>query len=1019
MDGTSTAAPHASGIVALLRSVSPTLSISRTAYVITSTAVPQGAEVPNNDSGWGRVDAFAAVSVLAHHGFIVGTVKDAESGLPVAGARVRADSHGDQQRGEARTDEEGAFELALSPATYDLTASAFGYQSATVFGISIVTGTTTSQNLSLMPLPRGSLRVEVSEASSGRPITASLSVLDTPHEMTIDTYTFELPEGTYTVRARRLGYRVVTTTTPVLAGEVSTATLLLPAGPSILLVDSGGWYYESQIGYFRQALDDTAYAYREWPIRHLPGDLPSPLDVTPYDILVWSAPRDAPGYIGASDVITRYLEGGGRLFLAGQDVGFWDGGGSGVHWSPYYRDYLKTRFVDDNASSRVLRAVEGDLFAGTTITIAGPGGADNQDYPDVVSVADPDAAAPILTYQGGGCGGVRVGTCLDYRVVYLPFGFEAISDRARRQDVMQRSLDWLIAPPPRAELELLPGSQLGIGAPGSLVTHTVRVRQLGWSEISDRVGLELDGGSWRTEMSHQSLTLAPCVSSTVMISVTVPITASTDLRDVVTLTARSSLSPTMAVSTSLVTKAPAPVLLVDDDRWYDQQMTYGHAAEDAGLAYDLWPGMLPIAGPHPPGPPLQTLELYPVVVWWTGYDWYAPLTAGEIGALEAYLEGGGRLFLSSQDFLYYHDDKPFSRDYLGVLTYTEDITPTQVGGVAENLVGEGLETWSLDFPTGYKNWSDGLTPAPGTGVPFRDQGQRAVALTHRADEHAALFLAFPFEALPAAKQSTVMERVVGWLSWMGLSTFEVDPRSVTAGDTVTYTIALRNDAATSVTASVTNTLPTELALDAQTLAGPATYDPVNGRLSWKGSVPPGDAVTSAYRATVLTGTTEAGPILNSARVRWDDHGIGFTRTARLRLDAPDLSESALDCVPPVSRPGGLIVCTLGVANTGSAVADPATALVRLPESLTPLSDSASAADGTLGWADDSGEWTGRVAPGEMVQVDLQLRAPPDPVPKTLYIVALIDDGFGGRWERPGWLEIHPWSAYLPWVMRDE
>jgi hypothetical protein len=151
---------------------------------------------------------------------------------------------------------------------------------------------------------------------------------------------------------------------------------------------SVGWYYESQAAYFREALDGLAYAFREWPIRHLPDDTPAGSDLAPYDIVIWSAPRDAPGYIGAGQAVADYLRDGGRLLLTGQDVGLWDGGGSWSSPQEYYTEYLKARFVADDTPTRVLNGVAQDIYAGATITIAGPGGANNQDYPDVVSVTD-------------------------------------------------------------------------------------------------------------------------------------------------------------------------------------------------------------------------------------------------------------------------------------------------------------------------------------------------------------------------------------------------------------------------------------------------------------------------------------------------------------------------------------------------------------------------------------------------------------------------------------------------------
>jgi len=1019
--GTSMAAPHVSGVAAMLRAVSPTVTITRAFHLITSTAVAIGAQVPNNDTGWGRVDAFAAVAALARPGFITGTVRstsDPESGTvhPIAGATVVATPHGDGSGGRDVAADDGTYQLALAPGIYDLTASAFGYQASTQWRIPVVTETTTVRNFALAPNLTGSLHVRVRDASSGRPVTATVAVLGTPYDAVTHTHTFHLPAGTYTVRAQRLSYRVVTATATVTTGETVAADLALPRSPSILVVDSGRWYYESQIAYFRQALDGLSYAYEELPIRDLRRDIPSASDLIPYDIVIWSAPRDAPGYIGAGEAVSGYLQEGGRLLLTGQDVGYWDGGGASYGYSPYYWNDLKVRFAADDAPTRVLAGEDGDIFSGEVITIAGPGGADNQDYPDVIAIGDTDAAVPVLRYQSDGCGGARVGTCLDYRAVYLSFGFEAINERDAGRSVMKDSLDWLVAPPPGAGLEVEPRSQLGIGTPGSQVTHTVRVRHVGQAGDPDQVDLRLHGASWPTRLSDPSLTLSPCTSTTVVISVTIPATATWDLRDAVSLTAHSLLSPTASVSARLETKTPAPILLVDDDRWYDQQPVYVEAMEDVRLTYDVWETSTD-EGRHGRGPTTETLLRYPVVVWWTGYDWYAPVTRDEQASLGAYLDGGGRLMLSSQDFLYYHYDERFARDHLGVLTYTEDITPTHVEGVPEHPVGAGLGFWPLDYPSGYRNWSDGVVPALDVGVGFRDQGQRGTALTRRGEKDATLFLSFPFEALPSEARSMVMRRAVGWLSWLGRSTFEAEPRSVNAGDTVTYTLALRNDGAEVVTASLSNTLPAGLQPGSRAWADAGIHDPEEDQLTWQGTIRPGQVVTFSYSAVVMTDTGAGGAIVNTAHIRLEDHEIGFDRSARVRVAAPDLSRSTFRCLPSIVPPGRVCTCALTLRNTGAGDADLATARVYPPGDFELDEDSSSASGGTAQWVGDSFGWSGPLMASSTATLTFQLELSPDPARRTLYGVALLEDGTGGSWERPTWLLVRPWSAYLPMIGR--
>jgi uncharacterized repeat protein (TIGR01451 family) len=958
------------------------------------------------------------VAALAHPGFITGTVTQAGSGTPIAGATVSAAPHGGGGGGTATTALNGDYELALAPSTYDLTVSAFGHASTIVWAVAVASDTTTVVDAALTPLPTGTVQGQVTDADTGQPVAATVTVLDTPRETTTHTYTFALPEGTYTIRARSLGHRVVTATAHVTAGLTTNVDFALPPALSILLVDSGAWYYDSQAAYFRQALDDLAYAYDEWPIHQLPGDAPQASDLEAYDVAVWTAPQDAPGYIGAQDAITGYLESGGRLFLSGQDVGFLDGSGL-VLFVPYYRDYLKAQFAQDSAGSWVLTGASEELFAGLTITIAGPGGADNQLYPDEIAVADPDAAAPVFFYEGSGCGGLRASTCLGYRVVYLSFGFEAINERQDRREVMDRALQWLAAAPPTDGLEITPRSQARVGPPGSTVTHTLRVRHLGEAGAADTFTLSLDGGSWPGELSASSLTLSPCTSATVIASVTVPASAAWDARDTMTVTARSTLSPTLSRTAIITTKAPAPVLLVDDDLFYEQRAKYEAALDAAGIHYDFWQTCPATGACVENTPPPETLRWYPVVVWWTGFDWYQPVRADQIPVLQTYLDAGGRLFLSSQDYLYYHHDAPFSRDYLGVLSYTESTLSTMARGMPENPVGSGLGPWELSYP--FQNLADGVEPTPGTTVPFRDQDWRGIGLARRDGNHATAFFAFPFEALPAGTRPAAMQQTVGWLSWLGSSTFQTSPpvAGIEGGQTLTYTAVLRNDGPEAISASFSNTLPASLTLIPSSLTGSATYSAPARRVSWAGPLAAGARVTVTYRATVITGLPALVPIANVARLGVEEQHVYFTRSAAVRVDAPDLSPSTLQCAPSLAKLSSVVTCTLAVANAGPGDAPTAVVTNVLPSGATLITPSLTLVGGGAVTAVPTHtlRWEGSLAAGDRVTVTYLLAMPTDLAALPAYDVAILEDRTGGTWERATWVLLEPRRLYFPLIFR--
>ncbi|MGQ9626233.1 MAG: hypothetical protein ACUVV0_04925 [Anaerolineae bacterium] len=119
--------------------------------------------------------------------------------------------------------------------------------------------------------------------------------------------------------------------------------------------------------------------------------------------------------------------------------------------------------------------------------------------------------------------------------------------------------------------------------------------------------------------------------------------------DTAVLEARPILSPTPVATATLKTKTPAPVLLIDDDRWYNVENHYKNALDENGIPYDYWE----VNDGWPwESPSLEILRRYPMLVWYTAYDWGETLADEEEGRLSNYLEGGGRLFFSGQDYLY-------------------------------------------------------------------------------------------------------------------------------------------------------------------------------------------------------------------------------------------------------------------------------------------------------------------------------------------------------------------------------
>lgn len=233
----------------------------------------------------------------------------------------------------------------------------------------------------------------------------------------------------------------------------------------ILLVADEAYDYTQ---YYTEALDNSGYSYDVWETWHRCNVGVETLNQYLDGIVIWATPNF--GYIGNSetwDNLSSYLDNGGRLFISGQDIGYYIGG------SWFYQDYLHAQYVQDNIGLYCLDGVPGDpITDGLYVCISGGDGANNQAWPseiDPISSAqtiftyDPEATVPLslaeeptmaaektapdkyrqqetagtTATESTGSGALRVDTGV-YRVVYFAFGFEAINSAADRATVMQR-----------------------------------------------------------------------------------------------------------------------------------------------------------------------------------------------------------------------------------------------------------------------------------------------------------------------------------------------------------------------------------------------------------------------------------------------------------------------------------------------------------------------------------------------------------------------------------------------------
>ncbi len=1015
-DGTSMAAPHVAGVAALMLAANPTLTVSAVEQTLIDTAVPISLPVPNNDTGWGLVDAYAAVQAVVGAGELSGTVIDAASRLAIQGASATIYHYDTGHWVSAQTGADGQYSAALVSGMYSVTASMFGYLPSTASPALVITGQVTTRDLELAPLPVGVLRGVLTDTVSGQALTVTVSVLSTPLSQTaFGLYHFDLPVGDYIVEARKTGYRVVTATVTITAGQVTQLDFGLDPTWRILLVNSGAWYYREYPQYFRQALDELHYAYDERRIKKMPGDIPTADDLLKYNLVIWSSPEDSPGYLGLSGVITQYLSSGGDLVLTGQDIAFWDGGGTPFFYSPYLSQYLKTVYIKDDSEIDDISGLAGAPMEGMDFRIAGGDGADNQRWPDVIAVADADHAAQVLAYQGDGSAGQVVGLCLPYRGVVLPFGYEAISDAAKRQELLRRALDYFDSPRQTQGLDLAatsPTSQ--VGKAGTVISFTARVRNSAELGLPLAYTTSLRSAAWTASVSPTQFVLSPCATIPLTIHVNIPAGLERDVYNPITLTVHPLALPTLSRVITFTAKTPAPVLLVDDDRWHNVESAYTQSLDKIGVSYDVWQVKWSGTMVELNGPPAARLGWYPVVVWFTGYDWYLPLAAYDEEQLASFLDQGGRLMLSSAFYLDLRSDNDFAHSRLGVMDYTYHLSSTYSYGSPGHPLGAGLAPSDLvdPFPTSaFYTLDYVLVPTASAQTAWRGDYDRAQAIARSQPGNRLIFWGIPFEALNDEARAAALRRSVGWLGPLGDSGVQVDPAVISVGQAAAVTLTAQNNLA-DTTAAFTVTLPVSVTPVLSTLPPGVVYDSISNTLAWSGPLGAGAARVFAFRVTATGDISALGNVI----FRDTKLGIDFDQPLPLRVGAPNLQLSTLQA--PSGRSGMPATIAMQARNGGPGLAPSAVVTGLAPLGIEIISGSVEV-DGpgsALAQADRI-VWHGALESGQLVTVTYQITAPLTSRNLSLPIEMLASDGSLGAWEWRKWMVVCPMLVYLPLVMK--
>lgn len=145
----------------------------------------------------------------------------------------------------------------------------------------------------------------------------------------------------------------------------------------MLLVDDDMGQGADVTAHLRDAIKANAASALVWNVQ-TQGQVPLS-QLQRAQVVIWATGENYQNTISAADqnTLAQYLQGGGKLLVTGQDVGY------DIGTSAFYQNFLKTRFIADSSGTPVF--VTSGAFGNTKFTLNAQGSAGNQTYPDVIA----------------------------------------------------------------------------------------------------------------------------------------------------------------------------------------------------------------------------------------------------------------------------------------------------------------------------------------------------------------------------------------------------------------------------------------------------------------------------------------------------------------------------------------------------------------------------------------------------------------------------------------------------------
>jgi subtilisin family serine protease len=418
MSGTSMATPHVAGVVALMLQADPKASVSRIEEILEQTSIDLGPDGKDNAFGFGRVDAFKAVSLLAN-----ATQVTLKISSPFNSANVRVLPDGEFQ--EIAGSESLSFSLA--PGSYDFEVTGFGALDKTV-------------RVKLGPDEKKTVEVELEKAPSfvvnfqvrdknNRKIIARVLLQDSPVPAS-DTYdgslSLELPSGDYRAVLSSRGFAKAVKSFQVKDSGIELKFTLEEIASTLVVADLTGEiinlppYYHGALSKLGLEFDNIKLQSADEPLIEA--------DLLGYETLIWFTGRTVENALSEAeqDALDAYLWGGGKLILSGQGIS------KSLGDSRFAKDVLGAVYKKEK---RFLRGIQGQ---GLKLKLNGQDSADNQFSPDALKLSPPKALG-LLKYSFGGLAGIEH-TYGRGQSIFLGFGIEGVRGEDNRVALLKTLL---------------------------------------------------------------------------------------------------------------------------------------------------------------------------------------------------------------------------------------------------------------------------------------------------------------------------------------------------------------------------------------------------------------------------------------------------------------------------------------------------------------------------------------------------------------------------------------------------